>query len=158
VRLPGVTPLGAAILALGGASFLCMFGIAFSGALHGSVAVIQTVWGALLAFAVVAGLWQRNRIANGLRDIVIDQAGEIILPAKEGRKVRRMIADSDLKKMTIDYSTERTSKGGTVHRYRPTLTLADGSREILHTYNEDAEARGLVDLLHERFGWPALGA
>jgi hypothetical protein len=150
VRLPSISPMAAALTALGFGSFVAVFVLAFGFSFTPSVTPAATTWVILLALALATYLRRQQTIRSGKEDLVLDESENVIhLPQTHGRKHPEQVPLNSVSGVDIVTVIKRSRKGGASRTYE--IHFADGSRKVTEFHSE-GEARIFGKWLAERLG------
>ena len=155
--LATVTPLAAALLALGGAAFATIFIVGFSAGFNPSVRVASLAWGGIFTVAVSAFILRWQRLSSGRDDLVLDLASRtLILPRTCGRREAVQLSYADVKSIAIERLAHRGQKGGTTYSHAPTLHLRDNRTERLADWYDETKATTFAAWLRTQLGLPVV--
>ena len=155
VRLVQFSPLLVFAGTLGITAFISIFVVGAFFSASPSLAVMGATWGAVLALSLLAYEWQRERMAAGIKDLVIDSVGgTITLPLGYGRKQSVVVALRDVLTAGVKAIESTNSDGGRLVRYAATLLLSepDGTQrteKIWESFSRERVAM-LVQWLEEQ--------
>ena len=111
----------------------------------------ELLLGVLLVGAAIYG-WQRQKIATGQQDLVIDEGSRTFeLPLTYKRRERRPLPISQIKAVTLEKVPHRGRYGSVTYTYAPTLQMQDGTAECL-TDLPQSRAESLAGWLREKLG------
>ena len=111
----------------------------------------ELLLGVVLVGAAVYG-WQRQKIASGRQDLVIDEGARTFeLPLTYKRRERRPLPISQIKAVTLEKVPHRGRYGSVTYTYAPTLQLQDDTSERL-TDLPQSRAESFASWLREKLG------
>jgi hypothetical protein len=153
VRLPRFQPVWLGMVAMGILSVVAGIVIQAS---HTVAPVPAGLWA--VAIILVSGaavyLWQYQRLATGIQDLVIDEGARTIeLPLTYKRRERRPLAFNNVTGVTLEKIAHR-GRSGVSYTYAPTLQLRDGVPQRL-TDLSLAKAESFAAWLRDKLGVPA---
>ncbi len=153
--LATVTPLAAALLALGGSAFATIFIVGLSAGTNPSVRVAGLAWGGIFTVAVLAFLLRWRRLSSGRDDLVLDRAAHTLtLPRTCGRREATQLGYADVKSIAIERVAHQGQKGGTTYSHAPTLHLRDNRTERLADWCDETKATTFAAWLRAQLGLP----
>ncbi|AKI98503.1 uncharacterized protein DUF3592 [Archangium gephyra] len=152
VRLEGVSALAAGVMALGGSSFVALFAVGFVTGFEPSLPVAVLTWGAVIATGVVFARRQREKLASGESELILDETNRrLSLPVGAGREARLEVPWSQVKSVRLEAHTRKDHEGDTVTLWCPTLVLtgaqAGERNEVLVEWGDEHKAEVLVKWL-----------
>ena len=156
VRMYDVSPLAAALLSIGGLSFVSIFIVGFATDMNPSMAVAIGMWVFLLGSGVAIALWRYRKTSSGRLDLHVTGAGQVILPCNNGRKDPVALPLSEIREVRIKTEVTSSGRGRSSTSYAPTIIRADGREEVLAKWYDRTKADGLAEWLEEQRAGAAL--
>jgi hypothetical protein len=148
VRLPRYRPAALSLITAGSLSLLASGAIQFVF----KFSPVPAGWGSLLIVLAAAAsvyLWQCQRLATGIQDLVIDQGARTVeLPLTYKRRERRRLPFISIRAVTLEPVAHR-GRYGVTYTYAPTLQMSDGSAERLTDLSEIRAESFAVWLRHK---------
>lgn len=154
VRLPPFEALHAAGIALGGASFLAIFGVAFTLGMHPSIGAMSLVVAAVVGVTLLVYLPMRSREAKGEFDLVVSRATATVrLPAVLGRATPLTESRANVRGAVTVRHDIVDSDGDTEARWRTCVMVGQPGHEQprpIAEWTSERRAAELTDWLQER--------
>ena len=155
IRLPEYTAMIWCMMAVGLASFVFIFILAFASRFHPSLPLASLVL-FVVAAAGAGAYWRQWRIIHsGDDDLILDErAGTMELPETYGRKNRVTSALSEIENLTLEVIEHHSRRGGVSYTYAPTLWLRGGpaGRQKLADWSDKMRAEAFTEWLRQRLG------
>lgn len=130
VRMSEVSAPVAGMYALGVAAFAATFPVVVVNGLAPGTEPMAWLWAAVLATAVLAGVWQAWRNASGRFDLMIDYLGQTVtLPQTCGRTERLTVPRREIAGVSLLRRVSRLASGNH-DSYLPAVARLDGERGV----------------------------
>lgn len=152
VRLPTMSRLIAAGVALGGVSFISIFIVGFTKGEYAPPSIIGTIWGVAITAAIAAYVWRGRRERSGREDLVLHADGKrVTLPQTFGRSLCATIARDDITGLDISVEYDSYKRPS---QFIPTLVMRNGERLQLAKWSNEDRANRFNEWLREELQLP----